>query len=129
MLSTTRSLERAEELRAAGVDHPLADQVRELMPGGVDAALELVGCSVLADTFRTVRRHGTVCFKAPARSNSTSSSCPTSTSSAPTAKAPATLLRPTPSAACRAKARRSTGCPCRNCWRAPSPRPSSTPAT
>ncbi|WP_406004886.1 zinc-binding dehydrogenase [Streptomyces sp. NBC_00637] len=68
VLSTTRSPERAAELRAAGVDHPLvdhgtlADQVRELIPDGVDAALELVGCSVLADTLRTVRRHGTVCF-------------------------------------------------------------------
>ncbi|MFF7646199.1 alcohol dehydrogenase catalytic domain-containing protein [Streptomyces canus] len=68
VLSTTRSRERAGELRAAGIDHPLvdngtiADQVRELMPDGVDAVLELVGCSVLADTFRTVRRHGTVCF-------------------------------------------------------------------
>nr|WP_318219271.1 hypothetical protein [Streptomyces sp. SCL15-6] len=55
-------------MRAAGVDHPLvdsgtiADQVRELMPEGVDAVLELVGCSVLADTLRTVRRHGMVCF-------------------------------------------------------------------
>ncbi|RSM42083.1 NADPH:quinone reductase [Amycolatopsis balhimycina DSM 5908] len=68
VLSTTRSPERAGELRAAGVDHPLvddgtiADQVRELVPDGVDAVLELVGCSVLADTFRTVRRHGKVCF-------------------------------------------------------------------
>ncbi|MCX4429330.1 zinc-binding dehydrogenase [Streptomyces mirabilis] len=68
VLSTTRSPERAGELRAAGADHPLvdngtlADQVRELMPDGVDAVLELVGCSVLADTLRTVRRHGTVCF-------------------------------------------------------------------
>nr|WP_196788885.1 zinc-binding dehydrogenase [Streptomyces caniscabiei] len=68
VLSTTRSPERAGELRAVGVDHPLVDngtiagQVRELMPDGVDAVLELVGCSVLADTFRTVRRHGTVCF-------------------------------------------------------------------
>ncbi len=68
VLSTTRSPDRAGELRDAGVDHPLIDdgaiagQVRELMPDGVDAALELVGCSVLADTFRTVRRHGTVCF-------------------------------------------------------------------
>lgn len=68
VLSTTRSPERAGELRAAGVDHPLvdngtiADQVRELVPDGVDAVLELVGCSVLADTLRTVRRHGTVCF-------------------------------------------------------------------
>ncbi|MFF7006451.1 alcohol dehydrogenase catalytic domain-containing protein [Streptomyces fimicarius] len=68
VLSTTRSPGRAGELRAAGVDHPLVDdgtlagQVRELVPDGVDAALELVGCSALADTFRTVRRHGTVCF-------------------------------------------------------------------
>jgi NADPH2:quinone reductase len=68
VLSTTRSPERAGELRAAGVDHPLvdsgaiADQVRALIPEGVDAALELVGCSVLADTLRAVRRHGTVCF-------------------------------------------------------------------
>ncbi|MFB6845280.1 alcohol dehydrogenase catalytic domain-containing protein [Streptomyces sp. NPDC056373] len=68
VISTTRSLDRAGELRAAGVDHPLVDdgtlagQVRELLPHGVDAALELVGCSVLADTLRTVRRHGTVCF-------------------------------------------------------------------
>ncbi len=68
VLSTTRSPDRAGELRAAGVDHPLvdsgtiADQVRELMPEGVDAVLELVGCSVLADILRTVRRHGTVCF-------------------------------------------------------------------
>jgi NADPH:quinone reductase-like Zn-dependent oxidoreductase len=68
VLSTTRSPGRAGELRAAGVDHPLVDdgtlagQVRELMPDGVDAALELVGCSVLADTLRTVRIHGTVCF-------------------------------------------------------------------
>jgi NADPH2:quinone reductase len=68
VLSTTRSPDRAGELRAAGVDHPLvddgtlADQISKLMPDGVDAALELVGCSVLADTLRTVRRHGTVCF-------------------------------------------------------------------
>ncbi|MEV6795460.1 zinc-binding dehydrogenase [Streptomyces sp. NPDC051320] len=68
VLSTTRSPERAGELRAVGVDHPLvddgtlADQVRELLPDGVDAALELVGCSVLADTLCTVRRPGTVCF-------------------------------------------------------------------
>jgi NADPH:quinone reductase-like Zn-dependent oxidoreductase len=68
VLSTTRSPERAPALRAAGVDHPLiddgtiADQVRELVPDGVEAALELVGCSVLADTLRTVRRDGTACF-------------------------------------------------------------------
>ncbi|MFF1343413.1 alcohol dehydrogenase catalytic domain-containing protein [Streptomyces sp. NPDC058290] len=68
VLYTTRSPGRAGELMAVGVDHPLvddgtlADQVRALLPDGVDAALELVGCSVLADTLSTVRRHGTVCF-------------------------------------------------------------------
>ena len=68
VLSTTRSPGRAGELTAVGIDHPLvddgtlADQVRALLPDGVDAALELVGCSVLADTLSTVRRHGTVCF-------------------------------------------------------------------
>lgn len=68
VLSTTRSPGRAGELTAVGVDHPLvddgtlADQVRALLPDGVDAALELVGCSVLAGTLSTVRRHGTVCF-------------------------------------------------------------------
>ncbi|MEH0423101.1 alcohol dehydrogenase catalytic domain-containing protein [Streptomyces sp. B21-083] len=68
VLSTTRTAARSGELRAAGVDHPLvdngtlADQVRELIPDGVDAALELVGCSALPDTLNAVRRHGTVCF-------------------------------------------------------------------
>ena len=68
VLSTTRSPHRAGELRAAGVHHPLvddgtiADQISKLMPDGVDAVLELVGCSVLADTLDAVRRHGTVCF-------------------------------------------------------------------
>ncbi len=68
VLSTSRSPDRAGDLRAVGVDHPLADdgaiaaRVRELVPGGVDAALELVGASVLADTLRAVRPQGTVCF-------------------------------------------------------------------
>jgi NADPH2:quinone reductase len=68
VLSTTRNPDRAQDLRAMGVDRILidnvtiADQVREFVPNGVDAALELVGCSALADTLRSVRRHGTVCF-------------------------------------------------------------------
>ncbi|CAM5671473.1 Alcohol dehydrogenase [Streptomyces tendae] len=68
VISTTRNADRAEELRAVGVDHPvvddghLAEKIRGLVPQGVDAALELVGCSVLADTLRAVRRHGTICF-------------------------------------------------------------------
>ena len=68
VVSTTRSPERAGELRAMGVDHPvvddgaIAEKVRALIPRGVDAALELVGCTVLPDTLACVRAHGTVCF-------------------------------------------------------------------
>lgn len=68
VLSTTRRPERVQVLRDHGVDHPLiddgkiADQVRQLFPDGVDAALELVGGPALPDTFRTVRPAGTVCF-------------------------------------------------------------------
>jgi NADPH:quinone reductase-like Zn-dependent oxidoreductase len=49
VLSTTRSAARTEALREAGVDHVLIDdgevvrQAREIIPDGVDAALELVG--------------------------------------------------------------------------------------
>jgi NADPH:quinone reductase-like Zn-dependent oxidoreductase len=68
VISTTRNAERGDELRAMGVDHPvvddghLAEKVRDLVPKGVDAALELVGCTALPDTFGCVRVHGTVCF-------------------------------------------------------------------
>ena len=52
----------------AGADHVLIDdgdvarQVREILPGGADAALELVGTPTLPDTLRSVRVHGVVCF-------------------------------------------------------------------
>ena len=68
VLSTTRNPERTDVLRSVGVDHPLVDdgtiaaQVRELFPGGVDAALELVGTPTLPDTLRATRVHGVVCF-------------------------------------------------------------------
>ncbi|WP_207211868.1 zinc-binding dehydrogenase [Promicromonospora panici] len=68
VISTTRHADRTDELRAIGVDHPIVDdgtiaqQVRDLAPDGVDAGLELVGSTVLPDTFGCVRRHGTVCF-------------------------------------------------------------------
>jgi NADPH:quinone reductase-like Zn-dependent oxidoreductase len=68
VISTTRNSDRGDELRAMGVDHPvvddgrIADKVRDLVPQGVDAALELVGCTALPDTFGCVRVHGTVCF-------------------------------------------------------------------
>lgn len=68
VLATTRSPERLAVLREHGVDHPLVDdgqvaaQVRDLVPDGVDAALELVGTPTLPDTLAATRVHGTVCF-------------------------------------------------------------------
>ena len=68
VLATTRRAERAPALEAIGVDHVLVDdgaiaaQVWERVPGGVDAALELVGTPTLPDTLLATRVHGTVCF-------------------------------------------------------------------
>jgi NADPH:quinone reductase-like Zn-dependent oxidoreductase len=68
VLSTTRRADRADALRARGVDHVIVDsgevapQVRALLPDGVDAALELVGTPTLPDTLAATRVHGTVCF-------------------------------------------------------------------
>jgi NADPH:quinone reductase len=68
VLSTTRQAGRLARLAEHGIDHPLLDTgqiapaVRELYPGGVDAALDLVGTPTLPDTLRAVRVHGTACF-------------------------------------------------------------------
>jgi NADPH:quinone reductase len=68
VLATTRQPERAAALRAQGVDHVIIDDgqvaraVRDIVPDGVDAALELVGTPTLPDTLRATRVHGTVCF-------------------------------------------------------------------
>ena len=68
VLATTRRPDRFEMLKRRGIDHPILDSgdiapaVRKLVPGGVDAALELVGTPTLPDTLRCVRVHGTVCF-------------------------------------------------------------------
>lgn len=68
VLATTRQADRAEALKAHGVDHPVVDEgqvaaaVRALFPDGVDAALELVGTPTLPDTLASTRIHGTVCF-------------------------------------------------------------------
>ena len=67
-LATTRRPERLAELVAAGADHALVDNgtiaslVRELIPGGVDGAVELIGAPTLPDTLRATRPGGTVCF-------------------------------------------------------------------
>jgi NADPH2:quinone reductase len=68
VLATTRSEDRVAALREHGVDHPILDTgeiaatVRELVPGGVDGAIELVGTPTLPDTLAATRVHGTVCF-------------------------------------------------------------------
>jgi NADPH:quinone reductase-like Zn-dependent oxidoreductase len=43
-------------------DGDVARLVREILPGGADAAIELVGTPTLPDTLRSVRVHGVVCF-------------------------------------------------------------------
>ena len=68
VLSTTRNPQKAASLKGLGVDHVLLDdgelapRVRQLVPGGVDNAVELVGVNVLRDTLRATRTGGTVCF-------------------------------------------------------------------
>jgi NADPH:quinone reductase-like Zn-dependent oxidoreductase len=68
VLSTTRNASKTAALIDVGVDHVLiddghvAEQVRELLPGGVDSALELVGTPTLPDTLQATRQHGVVCF-------------------------------------------------------------------
>jgi NADPH:quinone reductase-like Zn-dependent oxidoreductase len=68
VLATTRNPGKAEALRANGADHVVIDEgavagmVREILPEGVDKALELVGTPTLPDTLRATRIHGVVCF-------------------------------------------------------------------
>jgi NADPH:quinone reductase len=68
VFSTTRNPSKAAALSALGVDHVIIDdgavavQVRAILPGGVDTALELVGAPTLPDTLRAVGFHGVACF-------------------------------------------------------------------
>src|SRR5436190_8697593 len=68
VLSTTRSARKTTALTDVGVDHVLiddgnvAEQVHDIVPAGVDTALELVGTPTLPDTLRSTRQHGVVCF-------------------------------------------------------------------
>ena len=68
VLATTRSAARAAKLAGHGVDDRVVDtgsiagEVRELVPGGVDGAIELVGTPTLPDSLAATRVHGTVCF-------------------------------------------------------------------
>jgi NADPH2:quinone reductase len=68
VLATTRNPGKGDALRGVGVDHVLIDdgevapRVREIVPDGVDVALELIGTPTLPDTLRATRVHGVVCF-------------------------------------------------------------------
>jgi NADPH:quinone reductase-like Zn-dependent oxidoreductase len=68
VISTTRNPQKVPSLTRLGVDQVLIDDgelassVRDLVPGGVDTAVELVGVNTLRDTLRATRTGGTVCF-------------------------------------------------------------------
>jgi NADPH:quinone reductase-like Zn-dependent oxidoreductase len=66
--STTRRPDRAELLRASGADQvfidtgSIAEQVKEVYPGGVDKVLELIGATTLLDSLRCAKQGGIVCM-------------------------------------------------------------------
>lgn len=67
VLATSRRAEGVEYLNARGVTGlldrgNLAGRVREIVPGGVDGVLELVGVPTLRDSLAATAVHGTVCF-------------------------------------------------------------------
>jgi NADPH:quinone reductase-like Zn-dependent oxidoreductase len=67
VIATTRRKDRAELLRSLGATDvivettDIAEEVRGLVPGGVDRALDLVGNSVLRDSLKAVRIRGRLC--------------------------------------------------------------------
>ncbi|HXW90177.1 MAG TPA: zinc-binding alcohol dehydrogenase family protein [Terriglobales bacterium] len=66
--STSRNPERAALLRESGADQvfidtgSIAEQVKEVCPGGFDKVLELVGTTTLKDSLRCTRQGGIVCM-------------------------------------------------------------------
>lgn len=66
VIGTTRSEDRRALVRDAGADHVVIDdgavhaQVREIVPDGVNAALEVVGTSTVKDTLKAIRPWGQV---------------------------------------------------------------------
>jgi NADPH:quinone reductase-like Zn-dependent oxidoreductase len=65
--ATTRRPDREKLLRASGVDQvfvdtgSIAEQVKEVSPGGADKVLELVGTTTLLDSLRCAKPGGIVC--------------------------------------------------------------------
>ena len=68
VVATTRRPDREKLLRASGVDQvfidagSIAEQVKEVCPGGVGKVLELVGTTTLVDSLRCARQRGIVCM-------------------------------------------------------------------
>ena len=66
--ATTRRPDREKLLRASGVDQvfidagSIAEQVKEVCPGGVGKVLELVGTTTLLDSLRCAKQRGIVCM-------------------------------------------------------------------
>jgi NADPH:quinone reductase-like Zn-dependent oxidoreductase len=66
--STTRNPERAALLRERGADQvfidtgSIAEQVKEVCPGGFDKVLELVGTTTLKDSLHCAKQGGIVCM-------------------------------------------------------------------
>jgi NADPH:quinone reductase-like Zn-dependent oxidoreductase len=66
--ATTRRPEHERLLRASGVDQvfidtgSIAQQVKEVSPGGVGKVLELVGTTTLLDSLRCTKQRGIVCM-------------------------------------------------------------------
>jgi len=66
VIATTRSAENRQRLQQMGADEVVIDtgeiaaQVREILPTGVDAVLEVVGASTLRDSIKAVRPFGGV---------------------------------------------------------------------
>ena len=66
--ATTRNASRHDLLREAGADQifidngPIAGQVREVFPSGVNKVLELIGTATLLDSLQCARQKGIVCM-------------------------------------------------------------------
>lgn len=66
--STTRNPDREGLLRESGAEQvfidtgSIAEQVKEICPGGVDKVLELVGTKTLKDSLRCAKQAGIVCM-------------------------------------------------------------------
>jgi NADPH:quinone reductase-like Zn-dependent oxidoreductase len=66
--STTRRPDREQLLRSSGADQvfidtgAIANQVKEVFPGGVEKVLELIGTTTLGDSLRCAKQRGIVCM-------------------------------------------------------------------